>query len=94
MVTTKASVKNFHQQSIRFASLIGILLVGLFAFFAYKGRASEQFFIATIISFAYFLWGIVYHTLEGDLHPRIVIEYLLMSLFSLLLVRGALFTRL
>lgn len=83
-----------YTQIIRFLILFLILGIGLGFFVLYQGQPSGQFFVVAGISFSYFLWGVLYHLVEGDLHPRIVVEYLLMSLLSLILARGALFSRL
>lgn len=38
--------------------------------------------IIIIFSLFYFLWGIFHHTIEKDIHPEIVLEYLLFSLLG------------
>lgn len=38
--------------------------------------------IIIIFSLFYFLWGIFHHTIEKDIHPEIVMEYLLFSLLG------------
>ncbi|MBI2617188.1 hypothetical protein HYW55_03590 [Candidatus Gottesmanbacteria bacterium] len=91
--TTK-SIHPSTSQVLRFLVLALILGIGVSLFWANQGKPSQQFFIGTIMAGMYFLWGVLYHTLEGDLHPKIVVEYLLMSLLSVILLRGALFTRL
>lgn len=47
---------------------------------------SLQLQISFFISFSYFLWGIVHHFLKDDIHPKIVIEYLLFSALSFLIL--------
>jgi len=34
----------------------------------------------------YILWGIVHHYLEGDLHPRVVLEYAAVALLGFLIL--------
>lgn len=38
--------------------------------------------IIIVFSLSYFLWGIFHHTIEKDIHPEIILEYLLFSLFG------------
>jgi len=38
--------------------------------------------IIVLFSLIYFLWGIFHHTIESDIHPEIVMEYLLFALLG------------
>lgn len=63
------------------------MILALFAvyFFSYfKGYPGKQFAVALISSFLYFYLGMLYHYCEGDLHVKIVIEYLLIALLAIL----------
>lgn len=70
-------------------SLVFILVWGVLLFYLSKGYPQTQFLIVIIISGLYVSWGIVHHYLEGDLHPRVVIEYILLAAIAIALLRGA-----
>jgi len=44
--------------------------------------------LTIIFSFLYFIWGIWHHKREKSLHPKIVLEYLLVSLLGAWLILG------
>jgi hypothetical protein len=68
-----------------------ILLLGVTFFFFYNGNKPSQFIVIVITSMAYFLWGVVHHIVDNDLHPKIVVEYLLIALLAIFIIRGVLF---
>jgi len=61
--------------------IIGVLGYGIFS-------ASQSVEIILIISLGgfYFLWGIWHHFREGDLHLKIVLEYLLIAVLAVVLL--------
>lgn len=56
--------------------LLFILGSGLGAFFYFRSSAQTQIVSAFLTASFYVFWGIVHHYLEGDLHWRVVFEYL------------------
>ncbi|MBI5452529.1 hypothetical protein HY945_03635 [Candidatus Gottesmanbacteria bacterium] len=83
--------KNHHFHILHYLFLIFFLALGITSFFYYSGYPDNQFFIAMATSLFYFIWGIVHHALEGDLHPKVMVEYLVISLLAILLLRGAIY---
>ena len=71
-------------------SLVILLAGGLALFWLYRGFPGYQLNVAVFVSFLYVLWGVVHHYLKGELHTRIVIEYSLVALLAVILIRGAL----
>lgn len=69
--------------------LILILGTGVILIYLFQGFSQRQMFIAAIVAFLYFCWGIIHHAHEGDLHLTIVVEYLLVALLFLVFFRGA-----
>ena len=82
-------MKSKHHFIVHYISLVLILLVGFILFFLNSGLPARQVAITIIMSFLYVIWGIIHHSLKGDLHARIVIEYTLIAILSVILVRGA-----
>ncbi len=58
-----------------FFVLIIILLSGIGMFLFAKGNNALQLMIGIVTSIAYIAWGIIHHCLQGDLHRKVVIEY-------------------
>lgn len=83
--------KNLHFHLSYYLVLVLILSLGTVVFFFFSGERSMQFVVGVITSFSYFSWGVVHHHLEGDLHPAIVVEYLLIALLAVFLLRGAIY---
>jgi hypothetical protein len=66
--------------------LIVLLGIGLYAFYYARPDASLQFIVGVITSVAYVLWGIMHHALQGDLHQKIVVEYILIGAIAIVLL--------
>lgn len=81
----KATVK-----FLNYLILVTILATGLLFLLHFQGYPDKQFLIGVLTSFLYFLWGIGNHLVEDDLHIKIVIEYFLIALLSIFLLRGVL----
>lgn len=60
---------------IHFIVLILILAAGVGMFFSAQGNTGLQIMIGVITSVAYVAWGIIHHVMQGDLHRKVVIEY-------------------
>lgn len=82
----KVHVGDAGTQTVHYVALLAIFIWAIFgyALFSYD-RALQAFIIATM-GLAYFLWGVLHHRLEGDLHPKIMVEYLLVSLLGVIVV--------
>lgn len=83
--------KNHHFHIIHYLVLAVFLGLALVLFYLADGNHQYQFKIAIFTSALYFIWGVIHHRLEGDLHPRIVVEYLLIALLAVILLKGAIF---
>lgn len=83
--------KDTHFHLLHYLVLVVLLLLAVVLFFASTGNNQLQFKIAVATASLYFIWGIAHHHLEGDLHPKIMIEYLLIALLAIFLLKGAIF---
>lgn len=83
--------KDVHFHLAHYLTLFLILGLGVVAIFNFVGNKNRQFLVVIITSMLYFLWGVVHHWLEEDLHPKIVVEYLLIAILSIFLLRGAIY---
>lgn len=74
-----------------YSLLLLTLIVGIGLFFYFRGLPTKQFTVVIIVSLLYFGWGIISHAIEGDLHIKIVVEYALIAILAIILLRGAIF---
>ena len=67
-----------------------ILILGLLFFLSlilvFHSSRLFEFALVVIMSVYYFLWGLIHHHREGSLHPRVALEYLLISFLGICLL--------
>lgn len=71
---------------VNFLVLAIILIAGIFTFWGAQNDKGIQLSVGIATSIAYLLWGMIYHSLEGDLHMKVVIEYSLVSAIAIVLL--------
>lgn len=59
--------------------LLCILAGGALTFWYAAGNTRLQLLSGVLTAVAYVAWGIIHHAMQGDLHRRIVIEYMLIG---------------
>ena len=80
-----------NKKTIHFSILLLFLAFFIWLFYLFSGQPGRQFTIVFLASCFYYIWGIAYHVLEGDFHFKIVVEYLLIALLALIMLRGAIY---
>lgn len=77
----------YHNRTHYLVLFLG-LFIGLLAFFGFNFLGLPEYRVEAVIGlcFFYFSWGLVHHWLQNDLHIRIVLEYLLVSIIACLLL--------
>lgn len=63
-----------------------ILNIGFVFFIYFQYVKTIQLLVVVLMGFAFIMWGIVHHYLEGDLHLRVVLEYLSTAILGLLII--------
>ena len=71
---------------LHFIVLVFIILSGAAMFFMAQGNAFLQLTIGLVTSVAYIAWGIIHHMMQGDLHRKVVIEYVFIGLLAIVLL--------
>lgn len=66
--------------------LLFILVFGAIAFFYFQRFPQAQTVSIFLTASFYVLWGIVHHYLEGDLHLRVIMEYVAIALLGFLIL--------
>lgn len=72
--------------TLHFVVLAVILAGGVVSFTTLAGDVAAQQWIGIATSVAYVAWGILHHAIEGDLHPKVVVEYVLVGAVAILIL--------
>lgn len=73
--------KNLH--ALYYVVEMAILAVGFYLIAVYSASVLFQISLLIIMLLIYSIMGILHHARSHDIHPRIVLEYVLISLFVL-----------
>lgn len=71
---------------LQYAVLACILAAGIGTYYYVRQSPILQMVVGVIISVSYMIWGIIYHTLQKDLHRKVVIEYILIGSIAIVLL--------
>lgn len=66
--------------------LLIILTLGMYMFYILRGNTPAQMIVGLCTAIGYVLWGIIHHMMVGNLHRKIVIEYILVGAIALVLM--------
>lgn len=75
-----------HYPFLHSVVLFCILVGGLFTFWLAQGNMMLQLVTGTVTAAAYVAWGIIHHVIKGDVHRKVVIEYVLIGLIAIVLL--------
>ncbi|MEK7565587.1 MAG: hypothetical protein AAB506_00905 [Patescibacteria group bacterium] len=62
-----------------FILLAIILSLGLYGLYYFRFLIQSQIIISLFLGLAYIFWGIFHHWCQKDLHPKVVLEYIAIS---------------
>lgn len=66
--------------------LLFILSFGALIFWYFQRYPQAQIVSVFLTASFFVLWGVIHHNLEGDLHIRIILEYLAVALLGFLVL--------
>lgn len=69
-----------------YLALIAFLSIGLALFLIFNYNRQIQIGITLLMSLCYLVWGVVHHTIEKELHPKIILEYFVVATVASILV--------
>lgn len=75
---------------LHYLVLLLVLVAGLSLLLMYNNHPELQFFVGVGIAISYFSWGITHHYLIGDLHRKHVVEYGILAILGIILLKVAL----
>ena len=79
-------MKNIHKHFWHYLVYFLIFGGGLSLLLFTKGNSSLQAMSIIMIAFLYFLWSMVHHYVHHQLHPRVVVEYILIVMLGTILI--------
>jgi len=83
-------IKVIHKY-IYFLTLFLFLALSIWLFYLLAGFPDKQFALIILGAIFYFVWGVVRHLIKGDFHLKIMLEYLLIAILAVILLKGAIF---
>lgn len=69
-----------------YISLITILAFGFLLLLLASPNRGLQIAVAILTTVLYIFWGIIHHIINHDLHPKIVVEYVLIGILGLTMI--------
>jgi len=67
-------------------ALIAFLSFGLALFLVFNYNRQIQMGISLVMAGGYVIWGVIHHTIKKELHPRIILEYVLVAIVASVVV--------
>jgi hypothetical protein len=84
-------MKNYIYEIIDLLVLTIILGIGIYTFITLRNNQAAQLTTGIVIALSYAVWGIMHHRRLGNLHRKVMVEYVLVSAIAvtiLLIVLG------
>lgn len=75
-----------HQRVVSIVVLLCILIGGSLTFWYAKGNTGLQLTVGVMTTVAYVLWGLTHHALAGNIHRKIVLEYVLVGVIAIVVL--------
>ena len=69
-----------------YLALIAFLSIGLAFFLVFNYNRQIQTGISLVMAAGYVTWGIIHHLIKKELHPRIILEYVLVAIVASVVV--------
>lgn len=83
-------MKSFLSEASRhlahYGALGGIFTVSLWGLFAFSYDQSFQSAIAISCAVAFVAWGTIHHHIHGELHPKIILEYIATAVLGIVVL--------
>lgn len=79
-------IKDIKDHKTHYLILLFILLFGILSFWYLRTNQQAQMVSVFLTAVFYVLWGIIHHYIEGDLHIRIIMEYLAIAILGFVIL--------
>lgn len=84
-------MKSLSRHLPHYLALLGILFFGLSAFIVFSYDKGFQIAVAVAVAASYVAWGVIHHSIHGDLHVSVLVEYLAVAALGLVVVFSLVF---
>ncbi len=68
--------REFSKHLAHYMSLGGIIAVSLWGILSFPYDQAFQSVITMAFASSFVVWGIIHHHVHGDLHPKVILEYI------------------
>ena len=85
----KHIVEDIKEHKFHYLVLLFILVFGIVSFCYLRRFPQAQTVSIFLTASFYVLWGVLHHYLEGDLHLRVILEYLAVAILGFLVLWSA-----
>ena len=75
-------IANIRSHKAYYLLLAGMQAAGFFLILFAKGDKKLEFTYIVLSTLFYLIWALVHHYLDHDLHVKVVVEYVLMSILG------------
>ena len=72
--------------ALNFIVLTIILCSTVFLFWQVRDNKLMQILVGILLSVLYVIWGMIHHSMQGDLYPKVVVEYFLVGAIAITLI--------
>ncbi|MEI6690127.1 MAG: hypothetical protein WCL07_00090 [bacterium] len=79
-------INDIIRHKIDYSLLAIISMVYIMVFLVYQNQPQILIIATCFFGFTYILWGVLHHLKTRTLHPKVVLEYFLVSLLAIALV--------
>ena len=76
---------SFGKYMLHYFVLVVMLILSAWMFFLSQGNHGFQLMVGVVTACLYAAWGMAHHSVIGDLHRKVVIEYVLIAAIAIAL---------
>lgn len=84
-------MNTFKKHIHHYFPLIGILIASYLGFYYYPTDLFFRVGISVALAVSYVVWGIIHHTIHGDISLSVVLEYIVVAIIGLILIMTLLY---
>lgn len=85
--------EDFKTHSLHYLVLLTVIAIGFGSVFILSSDRNTQIFLGGLTALLYVFWGIIHHYMEDDLNIKIVVEYSLIAILSVVILFSLLIRR-
>lgn len=79
------------EKPLEYVFLAALFILSLIAYIIVPLNIHQRRWFISFVAVGYFIWSLYHHYRRGDLHPSIIIEYLLILFLGIVFISTTLF---